>query len=43
MSADELPDPDHRAAFTERVRQAIGPQARFAEDVRVSMLVGRVE
>ncbi|MFE5138480.1 hypothetical protein ACFRDV_12510 [Streptomyces fagopyri] len=43
MPADELPDPDHRAAFTERVRQELGPQALFAEDVCVSMVVGRVE
>ncbi|MFJ8009896.1 class I SAM-dependent methyltransferase [Streptomyces fagopyri] len=43
MPADELPDPDHRAAFTERVRQELGPQALFAEDVRVTILVGRVE
>jgi ubiquinone/menaquinone biosynthesis C-methylase UbiE len=42
MSADRLPGPDDRAAFAERVRQALPAGEAFAEEVRVTMLVGQV-
>ncbi|MFE3268877.1 class I SAM-dependent methyltransferase [Streptomyces sp. NPDC059215] len=43
MPVDELPEPGDRADLTERVRQELGPQTVFVEDIRVSVLVGRVE
>ena len=43
MAVDELPGPDHRAAFAQRVRQALGPHTSFVEDIRVSILAGQSE
>ncbi|MDG4863529.1 hypothetical protein P8605_35850 [Streptomyces sp. T-3] len=42
IPADQLPGPDHRADFAERIRQALPTDERFTEHVRVSTLVGRV-
>lgn len=42
ISADQLPGPDERAVFAERIRQALPADERFTEQVRVSTLVGRV-
>ncbi|WP_043665543.1 class I SAM-dependent methyltransferase [Streptomyces xylophagus] len=42
IPADRLPGPDDRAAFAERIRQALPADERFIEDVRVSMLIGQV-
>lgn len=42
IPADRLPGPDDRAAFAERIRQALPADERFTEDVKVTMLVGRV-
>jgi hypothetical protein len=42
IPADQLPGPDERADFTERIRQALPGGERFTEHVRVSTLVGRV-
>ncbi len=41
VSVDQLPPPDQRPAFAEQVRRALEPHARFAEHVRVAMLLGR--
>jgi ubiquinone/menaquinone biosynthesis C-methylase UbiE len=35
-----LPPPQRRAAFTEHIRDAIGPAPRFAEPVHVTALIG---
>jgi SAM-dependent methyltransferase len=43
MSADVLPGPQEREAFTERVRQALPQEPSFTEAVRVVALVGEVE
>lgn len=42
IPADQLPGPDERAVFAERIRQALPADERFTEHVRVSTLVGRV-
>ncbi|NGO43308.1 class I SAM-dependent methyltransferase [Streptomyces ureilyticus] len=39
---DQLPGPDDRVVFAERIRQALPADERFTEHVRVSMLVGQV-
>ena len=41
LPVQRLPPPDQRAAFAEQVRRAVAPHERFAEPVRVSMLLGR--
>lgn len=41
FSVDELPPPDQRPLFAEQVRRALAPQVRFAEPVRVAILLGR--
>jgi SAM-dependent methyltransferase len=38
---DDLPGPDDRPEFAEHIRQALRPDQRFTEHVRVSVLVGR--
>lgn len=43
IPADELPRPEDRPAFAERLRQSLPPGDAFAEDVRVSVLVGTVD
>ncbi|MFG2196180.1 class I SAM-dependent methyltransferase [Streptomyces sp. NPDC048639] len=40
MPVDELPGPDERQAFTERIRRSLPQDQGFTEDVRVSALVG---
>jgi ubiquinone/menaquinone biosynthesis C-methylase UbiE len=40
LPVDRLPDPDHRAAFADQLRAAVGPQDRFSEPVRVAILTG---
>jgi SAM-dependent methyltransferase len=42
LAADRLPAPDLRPAFTEQVRAAVGPDARFGEPVHVALLIGRI-
>ncbi|MET7571726.1 class I SAM-dependent methyltransferase [Streptomyces sp. NPDC005492] len=42
IPADRLPGPDERATFAERIRRALPADERFAEEVRVTMLVGQV-
>lgn len=42
IPADQLPGPDERAVFAERIRQALPADERYTEHVRVSTLVGRV-
>lgn len=42
IPADQLPGPDERDVFAERIRQALPADKRFTEHVRVSTLVGRV-
>ncbi|MBO8185308.1 class I SAM-dependent methyltransferase [Streptomyces spirodelae] len=42
IPADELPGPDARPAFAERIRQSLPPDENFTEDVTVSVLVGRM-
>ncbi|WP_030565690.1 hypothetical protein [Streptomyces aureocirculatus] len=42
IPADELPEPDARPAFAERIRQSLPPDQHFTEDVAVSVLVGRL-
>ncbi|MFG2030435.1 class I SAM-dependent methyltransferase [Streptomyces sp. NPDC048825] len=42
IPADQLPGPDDRAVFAERIRQALPADERFTEHVRVSTLVGQV-
>jgi SAM-dependent methyltransferase len=41
IPADELPRPDERPAFAERIRQSL-PSGPYLESVQVSVLVGRV-
>lgn len=41
MPSHMLPTRDRRAAFTEHIRNAIGPGPRFAEPVHVAALIGR--
>jgi ubiquinone/menaquinone biosynthesis C-methylase UbiE len=41
MPSRLLPPPDRRAAFTEHIRNAIGPGPRFAEPVHIAALIGR--
>jgi ubiquinone/menaquinone biosynthesis C-methylase UbiE len=41
LPVQRLPAPDQRAAFAEQVRRAVAPHDRFAEPVRVRMLLGR--
>ncbi|MEV4056509.1 class I SAM-dependent methyltransferase [Amycolatopsis sp. NPDC049688] len=40
MSPEQLPAPDARPAFTERVRAAVGPHGPLRERVRVRLLTG---
>ncbi|MEU6825362.1 methyltransferase domain-containing protein [Streptomyces atriruber] len=42
IPADQLPEPDERAALAERIRQALPSGERFTEQVRVSTLVAEV-
>ncbi|MET7666087.1 methyltransferase domain-containing protein [Streptomyces sp. NPDC005373] len=42
IPADELPEPDARPAFAERIGQSLPPDQYFTEDVAVSVLVGRL-
>jgi len=42
LPVDRLPAPEARPAFFDRVREALGPQERFSEQVRVAILAGRV-
>lgn len=42
IPADQLPGPDERADFAERIRQALPADERFTEHVRVSTLVAHV-
>ncbi len=42
LPVDRLPAPDQRPAFAEQVRAAVGARDRFAEPVRVAMLIGRI-
>ncbi|NGN67444.1 methyltransferase domain-containing protein [Streptomyces sp. A7024] len=42
IPVDQLPGPDDRAVFAERIRQALPADEPFTEHVRVSTLVGRV-
>jgi hypothetical protein len=42
IPADELPEREDRPAFAEIVRQSLPPVQHFAEDVRVSLLVGLI-
>ena len=42
IPADDLPAPADRPAFAERVRAALPDDVYFTENVRVSMVVGRV-
>jgi SAM-dependent methyltransferase len=42
IPADELPEPDARPAFAERIRQSLPPEQYFTEHVAVSVLVGRL-
>ena len=42
FSLDHLPAPEQRSALTARIRRALHPETRFREDIRVTMLVGRV-
>jgi SAM-dependent methyltransferase len=42
LPVDQLPDPDHRPAFADQLRAAVGPQDRFSEPVRVAVLTGCV-
>jgi hypothetical protein len=39
---DELPGPERRAEFEQRIQEALGPTAAFIEHVVVSALTGRV-
>jgi hypothetical protein len=39
---DRLPAPSERPAFAADVRQALGPDERFAEQVHVAILTGRI-
>jgi hypothetical protein len=41
IPARQLPPPDQRPAFADQVRRAVAPQLKFAEHVRVRMLLGR--
>jgi SAM-dependent methyltransferase len=41
FTVDQLPPPDQRPWFAEQVRRALAPQVRFAEPVRVAILLGR--
>jgi hypothetical protein len=41
LPVQRLPPPDQRGAFAEQVRRAVAPRERFAEPVRVRMLLGR--
>jgi hypothetical protein len=38
----QIPPPGQRPLFAEQVRRALPPHERFAEHVRVAMLLGRV-
>lgn len=40
MSPEQLPAPDARPAFTERVRAAVAPHGPLREQVRVRILTG---
>jgi hypothetical protein len=40
MPSRMLPPPGQRAAFTSRIRNAIGPGPRFTEPVHVTALIG---
>jgi ubiquinone/menaquinone biosynthesis C-methylase UbiE len=40
FSVVQLPPPDQRPSFAEQVRRAVAPDVRFAEHVRVAMLLG---
>jgi SAM-dependent methyltransferase len=42
LSPGQLPPPSQRPWFAEQVRRALPPHERFAEHVRVAMLLGRV-
>lgn len=42
LPVGELPTPDRRAELTARIDEALAPHAPFTEDVRVSLLLGRV-
>ncbi len=42
IPAGELPGPDDRPAFAQSIRQSLPPVRRFSEEVRVSLLVGRI-
>ncbi|MFJ3824865.1 class I SAM-dependent methyltransferase [Streptomyces nodosus] len=42
IPAGELPGPDDRPAFARSIRQSLPPVRRFSEEVRVSLLVGRI-
>jgi SAM-dependent methyltransferase len=41
IPADQLPPPDQRPGFEERIRQALHPELSFKEHVKVSALLGR--
>ncbi|MEU9117815.1 methyltransferase domain-containing protein [Streptomyces sp. NPDC048483] len=43
IPADELPGADARPAFADRIRQSLPPDKHFAEDIRVSVLVGLIK
>jgi hypothetical protein len=43
FSAAQLPTPQQRPVFAEQIRRALHPQDRFAEAVRVGMVIGRVQ
>ncbi|ONI82871.1 SAM-dependent methyltransferase [Actinosynnema sp. ALI-1.44] len=42
LPVDRLPAPEQREPFAERLRDALQPHQPFTEEVRVSILVGRV-
>jgi len=42
FSVDQLPARDQRPLFAEQVRRAVHPETRFLENIRVTMLTGRV-
>ncbi|MEV6810790.1 methyltransferase domain-containing protein [Micromonospora sp. NPDC051296] len=42
FSVDDLPAPEQRSELTERIRRALHPETRFREDIRVTVLVGRI-
>lgn len=42
FSVEQLPTPDQRQVLADQVRQALHPQDRFTEQVRVTLLLGTV-